>query len=265
MIYVVTHKKYKKIKNSFYRYLLLGESEIFEGSTLVEPFIENKFLDNRNFAELNGLFWVWKNTSDPVKGIVHYRRFLINSIFSIPLIPLKLFLSFSIISEKKTKILLKQFDILLPPSIGLDESLYTNYKDNHHEKDLLSVRKVICEIYPDYLDSFDYIIFTNNTEYRYFTNIMITRGSIFDQYSKWLFDILMNLMPSIKTEIYDKSQSRVYGFLAERLLNVWIYHNNLKIMELPMVNIESNYVDFIKLFIRSIIKKISKMISLENS
>ena len=37
---------------------------------------------------------------------------------------------------------------------------------------------------------------------------------------------------------YDDYQKRIFGFLAERLFNVWLLKNNLKVKELKVVNIE---------------------------
>ncbi|MBT8859569.1 lipopolysaccharide biosynthesis glycosyltransferase, partial [Lactobacillus delbrueckii subsp. bulgaricus] len=33
-------------------------------------------------------------------------------------------------------------------------------------------------------------------------------------------------------------QQRLYGFLSERLLNIWISHKELKVKHLPIVNTE---------------------------
>ena len=56
-----------------------------------------------------------------------------------------------------------------------------------------------------------------------------------DQYCEWLFDILKKLESKVDISDYDNYQQRIYGFLAERLLNVYCKHNKLKIKYLPVI------------------------------
>ena len=56
---------------------------------------------------------------------------------------------------------------------------------------------------------------------------MIARWDVWDNYLSWLFDILFEVNKQIepKNDVY---QQRVFGFLAERLLNLYVQHNRLR-------------------------------------
>lgn len=62
-IYVMTHKQYTKPDDSLYRTLHVGralsEDLGYEGDDTGEQ-ISNK---NRNYCELTGMYWIWKNVS----------------------------------------------------------------------------------------------------------------------------------------------------------------------------------------------------------
>ena len=72
--------------------------------------------------------------------------------------------------------------------------------------------------------------------------MFIAKKELIDEYCEWLFDILFESEKTInKTlETKDKYNKRVYGFLSERLFNVWIKTKKLKIKELPVYNVEKN-------------------------
>jgi Domain of unknown function (DUF4422) len=57
-------------------------------------------------------------------------------------------------------------------------------------------------------------------------------------YAKWLFQVLDALEPQIDLNGRDNFQQRVFGFLAERLFNVYlIKHTELKLLHLPVVQL----------------------------
>lgn len=58
----------------------------------------------------------------------------------------------------------------------------------------------------------------------YFGNMMITSKSIADAYAEWLFDV----EDRIDLSEYNKYDKRMFGFLSERLLLVWIRKNGLR-------------------------------------
>ncbi len=64
--------------------------------------------------------------------------------------------------------------------------------------------------------------------------MFIANKNIIDEYCKWLFPILFDLESKMDISKYDSYNQRMFGFVSERLLNVWLYHNNLTIKEYPV-------------------------------
>ena len=73
----------------------------------------------------------------------------------------------------------------------------------------------------------------------YIANMYIMKKYLYFEYCKWIFDILFAIEPLSAYKNYDTYQARIFGFLAERLFNVWIAciktQQNLKIKEVPLV------------------------------
>ena len=80
--------------------------------------------------------------------------------------------------------------------------------------------------------------------------MMIVSKNYFDEYHNWLFKILFELEKEIDISRYNNYNVRMYGFLAERLLNVWVHHKHLRVKEMPVYNSEE------PCFMKKIVKKI---------
>ena len=65
------------------------------------------------------------------------------------------------------------------------------------------------------------------------------KKEIFDSYCKWLFDILFELEKRLDISDYSVNDARVFGFVAERLLDVWITQNSIAYKEIPYVFMEN--------------------------
>ncbi|GAB7217994.1 DUF4422 domain-containing protein [Dickeya oryzae] len=101
-----------------------------------------------------------------------------------------------------------------------------HYEYFHRKDDLDLVRDIIEKYYGDYLECFDLIM---SARYISICNMFIARREILVDYSEWLFDILFKLNDKVDITEYDSYQKRVFGFLAERLFNVWIEKNKNKL------------------------------------
>lgn len=68
--------------------------------------------------------------------------------------------------------------------------------------------------------------------------MFIMRRDLADAWCTWLFDILFELEKRLDISQYSKNDARVFGFVGERLLDVWIETNDIKYKELPWVFME---------------------------
>ena len=71
-------------------------------------------------------------------------------------------------------------------------------------------------------------------------NMFITHWKYFDAYSEWLFGILFEVERRVPP-IDDPIQSRIYGYMSERLINVFCESHHLKIMHIPLIMPLDNY------------------------
>lgn len=263
MIFVITHKRFdERVLREHYQILHVGSGACSSDIELRDDSGEDNIsCKNANYCELTGLYWIWKNykcSKTETIGIVHYRRFFVtwdsyifNSLLGI---------SPKIILDKRVTMYLNNYDIILPSPVHLSTTIKENYAIFHQEEDLLITRNIISDLYPDYLPAYDKVMRKYSF---YFANMMICKKEIFDNYCSWLFPILSNIEKTINIKKYKNDyQKRVFGFLSERLLNVWVEKNNLSIKCLPVYNTESNRIGFLKhvylrcktIFIRLLIK-----------
>ena len=81
-------------------------------------------------------------------------------------------------------------------------------------------------------------------------NMMIANGQEFDAYCAWLFAVLEELEKSVDMTGYTPYQQRLYGFLSERLLNVWVAHRGLQVKYLKVFNTEQTLSGRLRLWAR---------------
>lgn len=258
-IFIATHKEYNFPKKEGYIPIHCGSSS----SNLNLPYLKDNKNDNiskknSNYCELTALYYAWKNEKNiDVIGLCHYRRYFYQSIL--------FYTKQNIISIKKVLQILNKYDIILPLEnyIPDKKTVRDKYNINHHAKDLLKCEEIIKEKYPDYLQSFETIM---NRNYCSHYNMFIMKKKDFDNYCNWLFNILFELEKQTDVSSYDNYNKRIYGFIAERLLNVWVLQNKLKIKRLPVYNIESKRIkqigstlkQIILIFINKILKTKNK-------
>ncbi len=243
MIFVITHKMFEdsSIDKNHYKILQVGAYDKSRVTYLRDDIGEHISHKNSYYCELTGLYWIWKNNrekADEITGIVHYRRFF-TTVFEewrytyFGVMP-------KIISYSKVEEALKKYDIILPRRVTIFRTVKEFYGDIHCEEDLDLTRKVIEEVCPEYLESFDKVM---GAHYFYYGNMMLCRRELLDAYCEWLFPILCKLESKIDINKYaDTYQKRVYGFIAERLLQVWVEYRNLKIVEFAVYNTEERRI-----------------------
>ena len=229
-IFVIMHKEVDMSKyrlSKCYKRLMVGKKKSKIDDMLFDSVGDNISNKNKNYCELTGLYWIWKNTNEKYVGLCHYRRFFISN------------WSFRILSEEKILKILENYDVILPQRTKLDRTVYERYRYGHHISDMDECKKAIEKFYPEYLKDFDKVM--NDNKY-YPCNMFIMSKEKLDEYCEWLFKILFEVEKKIDISDRNDYQKRVFGFLSERLFSVWIEHQNFKIHENFMYQTESNLI-----------------------
>jgi hypothetical protein len=216
------------------------------GAALHEPIIgyqpdnegDNISDKNPHFCELTCHYWAWKNLKNvDIVGLNHYRRYFDFtrqwSQFSADkhFIMTENFLKQAYQFPDLDK-LLQKYDIILPVARHWRVSNTQQYADYHIAKDWEILRQIIKERHPEYIPTFEKTMDHSNKSVGY--NMFITHWNHFDAYSEWLFDILFEVEKRVPP-IDDPIQSRIYGYMSERLINVFCAHHHLKIKSIPLI------------------------------
>lgn len=220
-IYVISHKEIEGISSDdLYTPLFVGSqgkktpADNNDRKYQRDDCGDNISIRNPDYAELMGLYWMWKNSSADIVGLVHYRRYFKDNNHKI--------------NENEIINYLHDYDIVVPKKIELLKKSYKEtYKDSYLLQVLDITRDVISKEYPDYLDTYDKIILEDS----FFNfNMFIMNKKLLDDYCTWLFTILKEVENNIDLTII----KRVLGLVSELIFNVWIRKNNLRTKELDI-------------------------------
>jgi len=237
-IYVITHKDYEFPDSDLYKPLVVGKAInnvdlAGHSSAVYDNTNDNISYKNKEYCELTGMYWLWKNCNDKFIGICHYRRHFSSNEKECVL------KGKNIIGNNELTVLLEQYDIIVPKGMSLMKgTVFSQYSKIHYIRDLFLLRDCISKTNSDYIQSFEKVM---NQSILHPFNMVITRKNIFDEYCNWLFSTLFDYESKIDISTYNNYQKRLYGFLAERLFTVWLFHNHnrFSIKEIDVVEIEN--------------------------
>lgn len=245
-IYVVTHKKYNIPKMKEYVPIQVGAAIYEDLGYEKDSEGDNISAKNPNYCELTALYYMWKNLDDDIIGLTHYRRYFCDRK---TLNPLQHILSFD-----QVRNILNGYDMIVPYKMHRQgRTIKEDYAKRHNIRDYEECRNIISEFFSDYLKAFDTV---SDSKDLYQYNMMITKKDIFDSYCEWLFKILFELEKRIDISDYDTYNSRIYGFLSERLFNVWVEHKKLKVKKCEVYCIEDSKLSLFKTNVKNLIKPV---------
>lgn len=246
-IFVVGSKENELQLPPLYKYIRVGE---YTGEELNDKTGNSISEKNPFYCELTALYWIWKNydVRDYI-GMCHYRRFfdLTNEG------------DYEIKNIKKDGYNCKELvcdglknefsnaDVILPVPKVFNKTAEESYKTGHRKEDFDVMKKIIHNRYPEYDEAVDSFC----TSYKYsLYNMFIMKKDIFYDYMDWLFSILFEAEKYIKIPYDDKYQRRIFGFLAERLLNIYVQKNNLRVKYKPIIFLGDKSDSRVKKFLK---------------
>jgi hypothetical protein len=223
-IVVASHKVYPMPTEDIYLPLHVGKELSdkdfgFKGDNIGDN-ISSK---NQSYNELTALYWIWKNINADYKGLAHYRRY-----FSID--------GKNPITKREAVKLCTDSEVIVPISKKFYIiSAYFHYTRsqkkmiNIHTKDLDTLRDVIEELYPNYLETFNAKIKSRKL---HMCNMFIMKNELFHKYCSFLFDVIEEVEHRIPSRL------RVYGALSEFLLDTFLENNQILYKEVKMLELE---------------------------
>lgn len=229
-IYIAMHKPYSVPEDPLYMPLQVGAANHLAFCQTRDDTGENISEKNARFCELTGLYWIWRNTEAEVTGLVHYRRYFAakRGSGSAPWNRL--------LTADELEQAMRSADIILPKKRHyIVETNLSQYAHAHHKRDLLTARAVIAERSPQDLPAFDAVM-QKRSGHRF--NMFIMKRRALNDYCEWLFPLLFELEKRIDTAAYDAYNRRVFGFLSERLLDVWLLGRAYPYREMRVLELE---------------------------
>lgn len=199
---------------------------------------------NASFCELTALYWAWKNLKDiDVIGLCHYRRYFDFHNQCQKFVPFTEFnasdfdnLDLSVPDEIINKVV--KGEIVVAKKIDYYVPLSIDYCISHISDDYRILSHVIHTTQEKkYIDAFESFM-QNNSKMSNF-NMFIMKWSDFDAYCSWLFDILDNVEKITDISSYTVFQKRIYGYMAERLFNVWLLAERKETIHKPIMWIKN--------------------------
>lgn len=209
-------------------------------------------ISNKNwfYCEITAQYYAYKHLQAEYFGFMHYRRLLSFTDFnakeiyynipSVGKISKKLLHTYKI-TTKNIQFTIEQYDIIVPNPYYMPMNIYQQYAESHNIDAFIIALKILHKKYPHmWKDAKEHL----KQNYIYLCNIFIFKNDIFQEYSKWLFDILFTmeaeLVKNSVIPIQDiKKYARLGGFIAERLCSIYIDYlikkNKYKILHLPML------------------------------
>lgn len=162
---------------------------------------------NKQFCELTGLYWIWKNVGEDIVGLEHYRR------------------HFILEDDWLDKFIANDIDVILPTPLYVGPSLAENYRNRHIASDYDYMLQVMKEIHPDDYEAAK-VLFEETAIYSP-CNMFIMKRNILNEFCEWIFPILFAVAEHIG-EHEDAYQNRYPGFMSERLLSYYFEQNRDK-------------------------------------
>lgn len=224
-IYVATHKEAHIPCDDMYIPIHVGTRDFSLNRMVRDDEGENISAYNASLNECTAMYWMWKNAKCRYIGLNHYRRYFIRNGYENEL---------NILNADIVRQILEEYDMILAPKY------YTYFQtvEEHLARDVCDAggisitREILGRRQPEYLQAFD-AVFQGDSLYR--CNLFVMKKEIFDAYCEWLFSFILEVSGGIDVTGYDPYSARMAGFMAERMLTVWLAARKVRIKEMPFI------------------------------
>lgn len=224
-IFVVSHCDYNVFHDDDYIPITVGGYH--RAGYLWEQNGNNISHLNSKINECTAIYWIWKNSTSPIVGINHYRRYFYNN---------ELKCRENRLCGKVAEHILEEYDMIVykaavPSGQTVEEEMRADLSNDAFIYGYQCIVEGMKRLQPKYLDDFYSVMGSKECCY---CNMMVAHKDTFDSYCKWLFSFLIPVAEQADVSEYNSHDARVIGFFAERMLSVWLHHNSIRIKPMPV-------------------------------
>lgn len=189
-----------------------------EGTTVrIADLVDNKgdniSQKNRNYSELTGLYWVWKNklcsegtlegAEGQYYGLAQYRRMIIFS------------------EDDLLRLYDNDVDVVLPYPMPYEPNIHAHHERYLKEADWNAMLTALNELQPEYADAFPEVL---EQQYLYNYNVILAKKQVLKEYCEWLFSILKRTEELSEPKGCDRAD-RYIGYMGETLETLYFIKN----------------------------------------
>lgn len=234
-IYAAAHRPCAlppEIDRNIYEILQVGAEGNAYFSECRDNLGENISERNDLYNELTGLYWIWKNGKEDIVGLCHYRRFFVHGWGkAVNLLAGK---NGGYIGKDYICNTLDRYDAIVHNVSMAFPSVEKHYCGHGSPDYFACLKEAAAKTHPDNMDAFEQIM--RGTKI-HFLNMIIARRELISGYAEWLFDILFETERRI-ADRYGRAPDREMGMLGERLMDVWLLKEGVRVKECLAINTE---------------------------
>lgn len=227
LLILVCYYKDLLLKPSDEQYLLLqcgADDTKIDLGIIPDNTGENISSRNRYWSEITGLYWAWKNMEKTeFVGLCSYRRFFNfkqNPCEPIKILPLKKSQEIDEIVIPNLSEIFNKYNVVLPKPYTYAYNVHKICKMNYRMEDFYYLENLIKKLSPEYLMAYRKTFYGTNMQIGH--NMFIMKWEDFQEYCTWVFSILLEAERFIDPRDYPTHQIRVFGYMHEILLAVFI-------------------------------------------
>ena len=222
------------VEDPLYQPLIVGQNEVENSAGCLFDHTGDHISEkNGRYNELTGMYWIWKNVQEDVVGICHYRRYFVTPAGKLANLLAEKQTCF--LEEKDVRKLLRHADVVVHNKTFFRENNRAQFAEGVNPFSWDILEQEMHSMYPDYVSALQTVA---NRKYAHLLNVMIAEKEIYDQYCGWLFPLLFQVEKRLENSGQVKNMDRSVGMIGERLLDVWLLKNGLRLKECFSINTE---------------------------
>lgn len=219
-IMVAVHKPYWMPEDAAYLPIHVGKEGKKDIGFQGDNTGDNISAKNANYCELTAMYWAWKNLEADYVGLVHYRRY-----FTKREVRNTEKRKEQILTQADWEKILKEKSVVVPKKRRYYiESNKSHYVHAHHAEGLEEMERIIRQQYPDYVPAMEKVM---KRTWAHMFNMFVMDKAHYDAYCAWMFDILAQIEKNVDISSYSAYEARIYGFVSELMLDIWLEKNQI--------------------------------------